>query len=64
MGDKNKTKREEEEEEKTHEHLPIPIQLYEKMRQVASSAGEAPQRYLWGLIESDYMRWKKESQKK
>ena len=57
-------KKPEEEEEKTHEHLPIPIQLYEKMRQVASSVGEAPQRYLWSLIESDYMRWKKENQKK
>ncbi|MEC7183255.1 MAG: hypothetical protein VXY34_05380 [Bdellovibrionota bacterium] len=59
MTDQNKA-----EEEKTHEHLPIPIQLYEKMRQVASSVGEAPQRYLWSLIESDYMRWKKENQNK
>jgi hypothetical protein len=46
--------------EKTHEHVPIPIELYDKLKKVASKKGQAPQRYLWGLIEGDYLKWKKE----
>ena len=45
---------------KTHEHIPIPIDLYDKLKKVASKKGQAPQRYLWGLIEGDYLKWKKE----
>ena len=63
MVESNK-KNEEGDEEKTHEHPPIPLDLYEKMRQVAASVGESPQRYLWTLIERDYMKWKKENKNK
>jgi len=48
-----------EDDQKTHEHVPIPIDLYNKMKEVASNSGQAPQRYLWGLIEKDYSHWKK-----
>ena len=50
----------EDKEKKTHEHIPIPIDLYDKLKKVASKKGQAPQRYLWGLIEGDYLKWKKE----
>jgi hypothetical protein len=48
-----------EDSKKTHEDISIPINLYNKMKEVASNAGQAPQRYLWGLIERDYTNWKK-----
>ncbi|MDC0254333.1 hypothetical protein OAK75_05500 [Bacteriovoracales bacterium] len=50
----------ENKEKKTHEHVPVPIDLYDKLKKVASKKGQAPQRYLWGLIEGDYLKWKKE----